>query len=973
MKSRARIGLPAALFFGSGALGLGYELVWIKKAVFVVGASQIALSTVLTAFFLGLAAGSVYFANHVRSRRRSPLFVYGILEALIGVYALAFPWLFRLLEFAYGAAYDSMAGSAVSLFALRFILLFVLFLPPTFMMGGTLPLLLDGLVGEDAAVGRRTGLLYGINLLGAVTGVLVTGYFAIPRLGIAGTSMAAAAGNLLIGGVALVAFRRLAPLHEEAEQTRLGAFFPSMALASGLVAIAFQIAWARYFTLFNFSTVYITALLLAVFLLALSAGSLLVSLMMRFRLNALRIVAVSQALAPACVVVFVYAWRLATFDVGVAFETTEAGLRPLETFELDHEAIWHLAGETVDQIFLAPLFQVALVIFVPVAVLGMGFPALIVAATRRSAGLRSVSGRLMFWNTVGSGLGGFVAGYLLLPALGLHWTLLVLGLGSLGMSVAAQLRLWRDGPRAVEATAGMLARLAAPTAMLLSFVVVAWFFGTRGDVTKSTLQAYLTSGGRLEGLRFRRVLEGPLTTAWVVEEPDKIRIGSGAVQMAEVPKNKVSGQIIAGHLAPIFFPNPDGPRDALGICVGSGQTFGALLRHPLERMDLVDISPGMTELARNDLSEFNHDLGRDPRVRFHLDDGRHFVQRAPAGSYDIVTLEPPPPNCEGVHNLYSSEFYHEVSRVLRPHGVFSQWLPLYFVTPEETLAAIKTAADVFPYCFISKLEMGDYILLGYKQRPTFDTPYIEQRSQLLAEEWQSRSLGPAGWAPGTQHPVGSLVGITSSLVLGPETIRTIDAPTVLLDDLQQLSYGLGDRWLLRRYQGIPLVHVSVAALPVEKTASPVDYFDPPLPAATAEAINRERLLMLRSMNLPDPLSVAQRQARLESEPDPRERAMLAMTLSIDFDIALKKETALRYLGIAAEAAMEAGAGAPPPALRAARKIGRNRLAVYESTVSGWLASLPPSTREAPLIAPVREELEAYRARRAEIERRYLFH
>jgi spermidine synthase len=960
MTSRTRIGLPALLFFGSGALGLGYELVWIKKAAFVVGASQIALSTVLTAFFLGLAAGSVWFASHVRSRRRSPLFVYGILEVLIGVYALAFPWLFRLLELAYAAAYDTAAGSATALFALRFLLLFALFLPPTFMMGGTLPLLLDGLVAEDASVGRRTGLLYGVNLLGAVTGVLVTGYFAIPRLGIAGTSVAAAFGNLAIGAVALLAFRRLAPLHEEPSDARLGWFFPSIALASGLVAIGFQVAWARYFSLFNFSTVYLTALLLAVFLLALSAGSLLVGLILRARVEPLRIVGVSQALVPASVVALVYSWRLAELAPTVARESAAPDAPPVPTLELDHDAMWHLLGETVDRIFLAPLFQVSLVIFVPVVLMGMGLPALIAAATRDSAGLRSASGRLLFWNTVGAGLGGFVAGYALLPGLGLHWTLLLLSVGSLGMSIAAQVKVGRRA-----------AGLAAPLAVLVSVGVTAGFYATREDVTVRTLRTHLTAGGRPEP-EFRRVLEGPLATSWVVEQEGTVRIGSGAVQMAEAPPGLVSGQIIAGHLAPIFFPDPGGPRDVLGICVGSGQTFGATLRHPIERMDLVDISPGMTELARDEMAELNNGLGRDPRVTFHLDDGRHFVSRAPDDAYDIVGLEPPPPNCEGVHSLYSEEFYREVARVLRPHGVMAQWLPLYFLSPEETLAAVRTAAEVFPYCFISKLHIGDYILLAYRERPVFDPGYVERRSELLAREWVERGRAPTGWVEGSQHRVGSLVGITSSLLIGPDTLRALASAERLVDDRQQLSYGLGDRWVLRRYQGLALADLSYAALPIEPTASPVDYFDPPLPPEAVNAINTERVAILRSMRIQDPRSVQRRLDVLTTETDPRRRALIAMSLAWDFDGALQKQESLRYLRLAAEIVARSRVAPPPEWTRGARDIARNRLAVYEPLVSEWLAGLPPSLADAALIAPVREELEAYRERRAAVERRYLF-
>ena len=103
-------GRATALFFFSGALGLGYELVWIKKAALVVGASQIALSTVLTSFFLGIALGGYFVGKRLRSSRRSPLFIYGIFELIIGAFALAFPFLFSLLEQLYGALYPLAAG-----------------------------------------------------------------------------------------------------------------------------------------------------------------------------------------------------------------------------------------------------------------------------------------------------------------------------------------------------------------------------------------------------------------------------------------------------------------------------------------------------------------------------------------------------------------------------------------------------------------------------------------------------------------------------------------------------------------------------------------------------------------------------------------------------------------------------------------------------------------------------------------------
>jgi predicted membrane-bound spermidine synthase len=237
----------ALLFVLSGALGLGYQLVWIRKAALIVGASQIALATVLTSFFLGLGLASIAVGRYLRSQRWSPLFVYGLFEAAIGIFALAFPMLFELVEAGYGGLYPLFRVHPIALFLLRFGLLFLLFLVPTFFMGGTLPLLLDGLVERDESVGSLTSLLYGLNIVGAVVGVLATGYFAIPLLGMNGTSRAAGIGNLAIAVTAMTLFGGTRPLHprlERSESTpRLPWFFAAMGFASGLAAIGLPPAW----------------------------------------------------------------------------------------------------------------------------------------------------------------------------------------------------------------------------------------------------------------------------------------------------------------------------------------------------------------------------------------------------------------------------------------------------------------------------------------------------------------------------------------------------------------------------------------------------------------------------------------------------------------------------------------------------------------------------------------------------------
>jgi spermidine synthase len=375
--------LAGVLFTLSGALGLGYQLVWIRKATLIVGASQIALATVLTSFFLGLAFGSLWVGTHLRSRRLSPLFVYGLFEAAIGIYAFGFPFLFEAVESAYGFLYPYAEGNGQVLFLLRFSLLFLLFIVPTFFMGGTLPLLLDGIVDRDASIGSLTSLFYGLNIVGAVIGVLLTGYLAIPTLGMNGTSLAAGVGNISIAALALLFFRRVAPIHTSnvtAERLPgLGVFFSSLAVVSGLVTIGYQVAWARYFSLFNDATVYLTAVLLSVFLAALATGSIVMSRILARGLHPLRVVALSQPVAALLVLYGLDWWTWAEYQLPRSNSSMEPS--------------WQFFSQAADATFFAPLFQIGLVVFLPVTLLGTALPGIIAAATHHSTELRNASGR----------------------------------------------------------------------------------------------------------------------------------------------------------------------------------------------------------------------------------------------------------------------------------------------------------------------------------------------------------------------------------------------------------------------------------------------------------------------------------------------------------------------------------------------------------------------------------------------------
>ncbi len=935
--------LAGALFFASGALGLGYQLVFVRKAALVVGASQIALSTVLTSFFVGMALGSYVVGRWLRSPRWSPLAVYGLFEIGIGIFALGFPLAFLAMEGLYAALYDLASASAASLFALRFTLLFALFLPPTFLMGGTLPLLLDGLVARDREVGTQSAALYGTNVLGAVLGVLVTSYFAIPGLGMNGTSRVAGLCNLAVGTIAFAAFRRRAPLHAaRASALELTPrFYLVASFVSGLAAIGYQIAWARWFALFATGNVHFTALLLAVYLAALAAGSLLLSALLRRGFAPLRILALAQLVAPLLVFACLDGWRLAILEHGL--------VPPQDSYEI--VSSWRFASETLDDVFVAPLLQVALVLFLPVVLLGMGLPALVAAATASAPALRASSGRLLFWNTLGSSAGGFALGYALIPAIGLGGALRTLASLSLGLGVAAHWRERREtGRRGLAGWGIALAATSAAGCALLGFA----------DPVQRTVEWMTARDGSIVEL-----VQGPVATAAVVASKERLMLVSGNVGHATATPGKVSAQVVQGHVPALFYPREGAPRRVLGIALGSGQAFGALLQHPIERMDVVEISPEIVSLAFAHFGAYNYEIGRDPRVHLHLDDGRHFVDRAPDASYDAVLLEPAPPTHEGMHAFYTLEFVESVWRILREDGVFMQWLPLHFVTPTELRGIIATHLRVFPQSLALRSGGTDFMLLGFRREhpPLFQLEWLEERLAVLAQEPR---LHERRWSPTCRHEVLSLVGLLSLVLAGPEALASIPSPLVYRDDLPLLSYSSGDRWLQRRYEGAPLSRLGFSAFRLAPYAQLAPLFAGPLPLLELEA---ERARVLEHFRVASPLDVTLAEGRFRRARRPDGKGRLALGVAALHDRGGARAEALAWVRIALR---KAPALDSPKVLVAVRRMLRQRIAVESERLRSWLAELEPEERATPIAEAIADELRQHDERDTVRRSGYLF-
>jgi predicted membrane-bound spermidine synthase len=281
--------LPALviLFIGSGCAALIYEIVWLQMLGLVIGGSAVSLGVLLGTFMGGMCLGSLVFPRFV-TRRMHPLLMYGLLEVLIGAFGLLELWLVPAM----GDLYTYLAEPGGYAIALRSVMAGVCLLPPTILMGATLPAIARYVESSPRGV-SWLGFFYGGNTLGAVCGCMLAGFYLLPNYDIYTATYTAVIIDACIGVIA-VGSSRLSPYREadkdgptaEADanaQKSHGAWAVYVTLGlSGLTGLGAEAIWTRQLSLMLGATVYTFSHILAVFLLGLGIGSSIGSFLARF-------------------------------------------------------------------------------------------------------------------------------------------------------------------------------------------------------------------------------------------------------------------------------------------------------------------------------------------------------------------------------------------------------------------------------------------------------------------------------------------------------------------------------------------------------------------------------------------------------------------------------------------------------------------------------------------------------------------
>jgi spermidine synthase len=716
----ARRYLPALLllFVGSGCAALIYEVVWFQLLQLVIGSSAVSLGVLLGTFMGGMCLGSFLLPRFIDVRHH-PLRVYAYLELGIGLIAILILFGMPLLS----GVYTAWAGAGIVGILLRGVAAAICLLPPTLLMGGTLPAMARWVETTPQGV-SWLGFFYGGNIGGAVVGSLLAGFYLLRVHDMIVATLAGVALNVAVGVIALLIAKatQYVPIEARAADAvrSKGSWAVYVAIAiSGATALSAQVIWTRILTLLYGGTVYTFSLILAVFLFGLGIGSSLGSALSRTIERPRLALAWCQMLLAGAL-----AWAAYMLTESLPYWPINPSMAtsPWFNFQLDLvRSLWTI---------------------LPGAILwGASFPLALASVVARGQDPARLVGGVYAANTVGAIIGSLGASLVLVIWIGSqHAQQLLIVLSVMSALLALD-------SASTETAAGKQRFALGGTLLLVGAAMIAAWLARNVSEVPGILIAY----GRYAASRAGQadvVYQGEGWNASVAVT----RLSNGVLNYHNAGKVQASSepqdmrlQRMLGHITTLIPPDP---KRVLVIGCGAGVTAGAVSIEPrLEQLTIVEIEPLVPRVVSTYFAEHNFDVIRNPKTRVVLDDARHYLMTTDE-KFDAITSDPLDPWVKGAAMLYTREFFDEVKEHLNPGGVVTLFVQLYESNPEAVKSEIATFLEAFPNGVVwGNTQEGagyDLVLMGTIDSIKIDVDAINARLQSPEYAQVAHSLAEIG-------------------------------------------------------------------------------------------------------------------------------------------------------------------------------------------------------------------------------------
>jgi len=633
-----------AAIFLSGFSALIYQLIWVRLLGLVFGVSSFAVATVVAVFLLGLGLGS-YFFGKWSERTEDPLRIYMYVEVGIAVASLASYVIIDLLpvyRYVYEFAYNNLDFYSMSI--VRLLLSILVLLPPTFLIGGTLPLISKYFLTASTTLGSGFSRIYYLNTLGAFAGALLTGFVLVKYLGVTATLMIAVAGNLLVAAIIGSSRTSAESVPVPAETHAPYSYMLAILFLTGFISLSYEVLWVRILSTYGLSTSQAFALIVAGFLLGFSVGAYLVSRVIDRR------------------------GRLETLFGYVCILTGLSGALVLFLFRRFEELTIFLEASLPVGLLTASMAMAFLVSFIPAVFMGVLFPLGLKIYAYDAHEIGAKAGKILFSNTAGCVLGSILTGFVLIPFVGMWNTTIILVNLSL---LIALLMLLRSRAGSLTGWGALL------IAGLLANLLV--------------LSDSKTFHKVVPGLGVMYYAEGLTGTVSVIGNESYRGLFVDGQNVSGTDPVLVADSKLLAHL-PLLLA--DHPRTAATVGYGTGTTSGSMLLHEVA-VHALEIEEKIVEAAPM-FAAVNHESYADPGLELVLDDARNYID-VTDDRFDVIATDVTNLKYKRNPYLYTQEYFEIMRDALTEKGIAAAWLPVGGLSFEDLRILIATFDSVYPH------------------------------------------------------------------------------------------------------------------------------------------------------------------------------------------------------------------------------------------------------------------------------------
>jgi spermidine synthase len=727
------------LFIGSGCAALVYEVVWFQMLTFIIGSSSISLGVLLGTYMGGMCIGSITLPRIISSKRH-PLRVYAFLELGIGIIGISILYAVPYID----KFYIVHAGSGSSGLLMRGLVCAICLLPPTFMMGATLPAIARWVEATPKGI-SRLGFFYSSNIIGAVLGCLLAGFYLLRIYDVTIAAYTAAMINLAIAVTGMVLSLKtpttftLACRNEEqiirntefhtqnSELKTQNAIYLAIAL-SGLSALGAEVVWTRLMSLILGGTVYTFSIILATFLTGLAIGSGIGSFISRQALTPRIVFGLFQLL-----LLITIAWSAHLIINSIPF--------------------WPIAPWITQKPWINLMYDLArclYAILLPACLWGASFPLALSCVISQGQDTGKVTGSVYAANTIGAIIGSLGFSLIIIPLFGTQQAQRILiGIATVSSLIIIIPIFWQSKTQIIlnYRVKRSFFRFAG-----IVFLTVAAFLSMMSVLSIIKTPWSLFAYGRLMAMMNHRVTPGIVKPEDILnnESPKTICIyaaegmdssvavtrhtsgvqsfhSDGKVQ-ASTDLRDMRLQRMLGHISALLNKKP---QSVLVVGCGTGVTAGSFTLHPdVNRIIIVDIEQIVPRRVAPMFSSVNYDVVNDKRTELVFDDGRHYIHSTNE-KFDIITSDPIDPWAKGCAALSTVEYYQMCKDHLNQDGIISIWVPLYGSNLDTVKSLISTFFKVFPNGIIFGNDTSgscyDAVLLGMNGTAQINIDQLQQR------------------------------------------------------------------------------------------------------------------------------------------------------------------------------------------------------------------------------------------------------